>query len=116
MSVARTNATLRTLRRALRLAEEWNLILKAPKIKLLPGERARDFVVSDELLKKMLKHEKCTQLLRSLLPFLIDCGLRIGEACGLQWEQVGLEPKTGATLGWVHVERGKSKAQYDMCL
>ena len=110
VSVARTNATLRTLRRALRLAEEWKLILKAPKITLLPGEHAREFVISDELLKKMLKHEDCTQLLRSLLPFLIDCGLRISEACTRQWEHIGLEPKTGATLGWVYVERGKSKA------
>jgi integrase len=109
VSAARVNASLRTLRRALRMAAEWNLIRKTPKIKLLPGERQREFVIKEELLTKMLAHEDCTPFLRDALPFLIDTGLRISEACALQWEQVGLEPKTGATLGWVYVEKGKSK-------
>ncbi|HEV2395796.1 MAG TPA: tyrosine-type recombinase/integrase [Candidatus Sulfotelmatobacter sp.] len=106
---ARINASLRTLRRALRMAEDWKLIRKAPKIKMLPGERQREFVIKEELLKDMLAHEDCTPFLRDALPFLIDTGLRISEACALRWEHVGLEPKTGATLGWVYVEKGKSK-------
>jgi integrase len=106
---ARINASLRTLRRALRMAEDWKLIRKAPKIKLLPGERQREFVIKEELLTKMLAHEDCTPFLRDALPFLIDTGLRISEACALTWEHVGLEPKSGATLGWVYVEKGKSK-------
>jgi integrase len=110
VSATRVNATLRTLRRALRLAEEWKLITKAPKIKLLSGERSREFVITEELLTKMLAHEKCTPLLPVFLPTLIDTGLRISEACALQWPHVGLEPKQSATLGWVYVERGKSKA------
>lgn len=59
---------------------------------------------------KILKHEKCTELLHDFLPFLIDSGLRVSEGCALQWEHVGLEPKQGASLLWVYVERGKSKA------
>jgi integrase len=106
---ARINASLRTLRRALRMAEDWKLIRKAPKIKLLPGERQREFVIKEELLTKMLAHEDCTSFLRNALPFLIDTGLRISEACALTWEHVGLEPKSGATLGWVYIEKGKSK-------
>jgi integrase len=109
VSATRVNASLRTLRRALRMAEEWKLIRKAPKIKLLPGERQREFVIKEELLTKMLAHDDCTQFLRDALPFLIDTGLRISEACALTWEHVGLEPKSGATLGWVYVEKGKSK-------
>jgi integrase len=109
VSATRVNASLRTLRRALRMAAEWNLIRKAPKIKLLPGERQREFVIKEELLTKMLAHEDCTSFLRNALPFLIDTGLRISEACALTWEHVGLEPKSGATLGWVYVEKGKSK-------
>jgi integrase len=109
VSATRVNASLRTLRRALRMAAEWNLIRKAPKIKLLPGEHQREFVIKEELLTKMLAHEDCTLFLRDALPFLIDTGLRISEACALQWEHVGLDPKSGATLGWVYVEKGKSK-------
>jgi integrase len=109
VSATRVNASLRTLRRALRMAEEWKLIRKAPKIKLLPGEHQREFVIKEELLTKMLAHEDCTPFLRDALPFLIDTGLRISEACALTWEHVGLEPKSGATLGWVYIPKGKSK-------
>ena len=103
------NGSLRTLRRALKLAEEWKLILKAPRIKLLTSEHCREFVISDELLGKMLAHKDCTELLTVLIPFLIDTGLRISEALALRWEHVGLKPKQGASLGWVYVEKGKSK-------
>ncbi len=103
------NGSLRTLRRALHLAEEWKLLQKAPKIKLLPNEHQREFVISDALLTKMLAHEDCTDTLKRLIPFLIDTGLRISEALGLTWEHVGLKPKQGASLGWVYIEKGKSK-------
>jgi len=103
------NGSLRTLRRALHLAEEWKLIQKAPKIKLLPNEHQREFVINDDLLKKILVHEDCTELLQRLIPFLIDTGLRISEALALTWEHIGLKPKPGASLGWVYVEKGKSK-------
>jgi integrase len=109
VSATRVNASLRTLRRALRMAEEWKLIRKCPRIKLLPGEHQREFVIKEELLTKMLAHEDCTPFLRDAVPFLIDTGLRISEACALQWERVGLEPKSGASLGWVYIDKGKSK-------
>jgi integrase len=103
------NGSLRTLRRALKLAEEWKLIIKAPKIKLLTSEHCREFVISDEVLTKMLAHDDCTELLSVLIPFLIDTGLRISEALALTWEHVGLKPKQGARLGWIYVDKGKSK-------
>ena len=109
VSATRVNASLRTLRRALKMAEEWKLIRKCPKIKLLPGERPREFVIKEETLTKMLAHEDCSDLLKLLLPFLVDTGLRISEALALKWERVGLDPKEGALLGWVYVEKGKSK-------
>jgi integrase len=107
VGVARVNASLRTLRRALRLAEEWRLIRKCPKIKLLPGERHREFVISEELLTKLLAHEDCTELLRDLLPFLVDTGLRISEALALKWEHVFLEPSRGTAM--IYIEKGKTK-------
>jgi integrase len=109
VGTASVNGALRTLRRALHLAEEWKIIQKAPKIKLLPNEHQREFVIKDDLLKKMLEHKDCTDFLKKLIPFLIDTGLRISEALALTWDHIGLKPKQGAGLGWVYVEKGKSK-------
>lgn len=39
------NRELATLRRMLRLAQEWKLIGRVPRIRLLDGERTRDFVL-----------------------------------------------------------------------
>ena len=99
------NGSLRTLRRALHLAADWNLIRKAPKVKVLPGERQREFIISEEVLAKFL--ERCSPGMKRLLPFLIDTGLRITECCNLTWETVSLEPKEGAERGWVYVAKGK---------
>ena len=45
---ATVNRQLATLRRALRLAHEWKVIDRLPKIRLLQGERKREFVLSRE--------------------------------------------------------------------
>jgi len=49
-SAANTNCALRTLRRLLHKAEEWKLIRRAPKIKLLP-EKERSLVETGNLEK-----------------------------------------------------------------
>lgn len=95
------NGSLRTLRRALHLASEWHVIKTIPKIRLVKGERSREFVIDDALLEKMLAHPKCTPTLRVLLPFLIDTGLRLNEAMSLVWDDISDS---------VSVRRGKSKA------
>jgi integrase len=76
---------------------------------MMKGEREREFIISENLLKKMLEHKRCTAMLRTLLPFLVDTGLRISELCSLTWERVGLNPKQGSSLGWVYIDKGKSK-------
>lgn len=96
------NGSLRTLRRALRLAQEWNVIKVLPRIRLVTGEHSREFVIDDELLDKMLKHERCTAVLKDLLPFLIDTGLRLGEAMTLAQENVKAD-------GSLFVTKGKTK-------
>ncbi len=45
---ATVNRQLATLRRALRLAHEWKVIDRLPKIRLLQGERTREFALSRE--------------------------------------------------------------------
>jgi len=103
VSVTAVNHSLRTLRHALHLAVEWHLIQKVPKIRLLPGERQREFVVTEELLAQFIAHARPP--LARLIVFLIDTGLRISEACDLEWSSVSLEPGNA----WVRIERGKTK-------
>src|SRR6516225_11618945 len=43
---ATVNRQLATLRRLLRLAYEWKVINRVPRIRMLPGERNREFVLS----------------------------------------------------------------------
>jgi integrase len=104
---ATVNTYIRTLHRALALAAEWKLIARAPKLKMLKGERQREFIISEELLAQFV--ERCSDGMKRLLPFLIDTGLRISEACNLTWQTVSLDPKQGAGRGWVFVAKGKSK-------
>src|SRR5665213_479528 len=47
-SRATVNRHLATLRRALRLAQEWNIINRVPRIRLMTGERTREFVLRRE--------------------------------------------------------------------
>jgi len=112
VEIVTVNHALRTLRRALHLAEEWKLIRRAPKIKLLRGEHSRDYVISEETLDTMITWIRAaypTSVMMHLLPFLVDTGLRISEACSLTRDTVSLDPKPGAERGWIRVEKGKSK-------
>lgn len=100
------NGSLRTLRRALRVAHDWGVIKgDLPKIKVIKGEHKREFVIDEKLLSTMLAHEKCTPVLKDLIPFLIDSGLRLGEAMSLQWKNVDLKNRPGS----VFIERGKTE-------
>jgi len=105
---ATINNSLKTLRRVLHLAYEWKFLSRIPKIRLLTGERSREFIISEELLATIVN--KATPVMRQLLPFLIDSGLRISEAVELTWETVSLEPKQDAHRGWVFVTKGKTPA------
>ena len=46
VGIATVNRELATLRRILRLAHEWREITRVPKVRLLTGERVRDFVLT----------------------------------------------------------------------
>src|SRR6516165_9923769 len=46
LQVSSVNSSLQVLRRVMRLAAEWGVIEVVPKIKMLPGERHREHVVS----------------------------------------------------------------------
>jgi integrase len=103
---ATINGSLRTLRRALHLAKDWKLVAHVPKIKLLPGERTREFVFTQDGQEKFLDAIPKLNMLWLLVSFLIDTGLRLSEALNLVWADVSIEP---LKRGSVYVAKGKSK-------
>lgn len=100
VAVSTINHNLRTLRRVLHLAQEFEVIARVPKIKLLTGERQREYVISDETIERF--HKLGTTMGR-LVPFLCDTGLRRSEACALTWDAVHLQ------LHSIEVLKGKTK-------
>jgi integrase len=107
VSPASVNRELATLRRLLRLAHEWKVISRVPRIRLLPGERYREFVLSYKQERPYL--EAAPQPLRDVALLILDTGLRVGEVLSLRWSDVRLEPASGARFGFLHVRDGKSK-------
>ncbi len=103
------NHSLRTLRRVLHIAKQWRLIRDVPAIKLLPGEHEREAVIDEPTLKQMTEWIRTaypSSIMHHLLPFLIDTGLRITEACMLQRDHVTFDD--GKPVA-VRVVKGKSR-------
>jgi integrase len=81
-SAANANCALRTLHRLLHKAEDWKLIRRAPKIKLLP-ERERSLRLDDEAERKLLAaaaecncRPRTLELFRDIVVLVRDTGLR----------------------------------------
>ena len=106
VSPASVNRELATLRRLLRMAHEWRVISRVPRIRLLRGERNRTFVLGHA--QERLYLEMAEQPLRDAAMLMLDTGLRVGEVLNLEWPDVHLEPVGGARFGFIHVPKGKS--------
>ena len=104
---ATVNRELATLRRMLRLAHEWKEIQRVPRIRLLTGERVRDFVLSRK--QEEIYLAACPQPLNDIAVLMLETGLRIGEALHLEWADITLAPVNGARFGFLRVREGKSK-------
>jgi integrase len=109
LSAASVNRELATLRRLLRMAHEWKVIQRVPRIRLLRGEHTRHFVLNREQEKVYLA--ALPPFLHDIAEVLIDTGLRLGEALSLEWPQVHLEPANGAKFGYVTILSGKAKSK-----
>jgi integrase len=107
VAVATINRELATLRRILYLAHDWNEIAAVPRIKMLKGERSRDFVLSHQQEKVYL--EAAPQPLKDVAILLLETGLRLGEALVLKWTDIELGAANGKKLGYLFVREGKSK-------
>jgi len=84
--VSSINGCIRVLRRVLRLAVEWGALDASPEVKLLPGERHRERVVSQEEEAKYLG--AAPEPLTSVATILCDTGLRPDECFRLCWESI----------------------------
>jgi integrase len=107
LAPASVNRELATLRRLLRLAQEWKVLDRVPRIRLLRGERNREFVLSHRLEPKYL--ESAPQPLRDVAVLIVETGIRPGEAVNLQWPDVYLQPAVRAKFGYIAIRTGKSK-------
>jgi len=107
LSPGSINRELATLRRLLRLAWKWKLIDRVPEIKLLRGERQRDFILSREQEANYLA--VAPPDLHDVAVLMLDTGMRIGEALSLRWEAVTLQPAPGARNGYATVVSVASK-------
>ena len=84
LKIASINRELQVLRRLLHLAVEWGFVEQVPRIKMLSGERHREFVLSQEEEAKYLA--AAPELLASVATVLADTGMRPEECYRLQWE------------------------------
>jgi integrase len=105
LEVASVNASLRVLRRVLKLAVEWGIISAMPKVKLLRGERHRERVITPEEEAKYLAAS--TEPLGSVATILVDTGMRPDELYRLRWENVTFSNGRHGTLLITH---GKTAA------
>jgi integrase len=103
--VATVNASLRILRRVLRVAEEWGELEKVPKVKMLSGESHRERVITAAEEARYLA--SANPLLSEITTVLVDTGLRPEECYRLFWDSITWVNGRNGTLLVTH---GKTKA------
>ena len=108
LSPASVNRELATLRRALRLAYEWKILNRVPRIKLLRGEKNRESILPHNL--EAAYFAALPSPLCDMALILVDTGLRLGELISLDWRQVKLEVADGARFGYLTILSGKAKS------
>ncbi len=107
LSPTTINGDLRTLRRMLRLAFEWEVIPRSPVVHELPAPKGRERVITFAEETKYLS--AATSLLRMLTILAVDTGLRPNsELFGLEWQYVDLEPTKTLPHGGIRVKSGKT--------
>ncbi|HXY08778.1 MAG TPA: site-specific integrase [Terriglobales bacterium] len=103
--VSSINRELQVLRRALRLALEWNVLERAATIRLLPGEAHREHVISPVEEQQYLA--VASPLLCDVATILFDSGMRPEECFRMRWENLAW---INGRHGTIRVACGKTKA------
>jgi integrase len=105
MQVSTVNSSLQVLRRILRLAVEWGAIQSAPIVRMLPGTRRRERVVTPQEEARYLA--AAPDMLAAVAAVLVDTGLRPEECFRLRWESITW---TNGRFGTLIVTHGKTAA------
>jgi integrase len=105
LQIATVNASLRILRRVLRVAEEWGELERAPKVRMLAGESHRERVLTQEEEARYIATG--SPLLSEVATVLVDTGLRPEECYRLLWDSITWSNGRNGTLLVTH---GKTKA------
>jgi integrase len=109
LQLASVNSCLRALRRVLHLAgpgkHSFGKIQTVPRIKMLPGERHRERVITPKEEGRYLA--VASPLLHDVSLVLFDTGMRPEESHRLRWENLNW---AGGRNGTVFIEKGKTKA------
>jgi len=104
LSPSTINCGLRTLRRALSLAYQWDKLERMPKLSLAKGERQRERVLTDAEVALYL--EACPQPWKDAATIMLGTGLRPSEVLSLRWERIHLN----GSRGMLQITEGKSRA------
>ncbi len=83
------NRSLALLRRMLNIAKEDGKIPNVPKIRMLKPGPARKGFIEQEQFNTLLGHIPAK--LKPIITFLYYCGVRVGEASQIGWDQVDLK-------------------------
>jgi integrase len=105
LQISSVNASLRILRRILRIAVEWGELPTPPKIRLLAGENHRERVITPTEEARYLA--AANHLLAEVATVLVDSGLRPEECYRLLWESITW---ANGRHGTFLVTHGKTKA------
>jgi len=107
VTTASVNRDLATLRRLLHVARQWKAIEVVPVIRVLPGEKSHERVLSHVEEDRYLN--AAPLLLREFASIMLDTGMRPEEICRMRWENIHLEPVNGSRFGYIHNPDGKTK-------
>lgn len=105
LEVSSINRELQVLRRMLRVAVDWGAAERACKVKMLSGEKHREFVLRPE--EEARYQAAAPEPLASIAVVLADTGLRPEECYRLRWEAITWVNGRNGTLLVTH---GKTTA------
>jgi len=108
LSIGSVNRELRALRRIIRLAVEWTVVEKSPKVSMAGAEPFRLRVVSESEFAAYVA--KATPLLADVATILNDTGMRPDELHSLRWKDINFDSGRYGMLSVCFGKPGKSNA------